>query len=118
MEKKIGSYESLIVINAALPDEEIKALVDKFTALVNANGTMESVDEWGKRRLAYPINDLTEGYFVVMSYRSAVDFPAEIERVLGITDGILRSMTTVAVAKKAATAEEVKTEAPADAAAE
>ena len=116
MEKRIGSYESLIVINAALPEEEIKALVDKFTALVNANGTMESVDEWGKRRLAYPINDLTEGYFVVMSYRSAVDFPAEIERVLGITDGILRSMTTVAVAKKAVAVE--KTEAPADAAAE
>ena len=118
MEKRIGSYESLIVINAALPEEEIKALVDKFTALVNANGTMESVDEWGKRRLAYPINDLTEGYFVVMSYRSAVDFPAEIERVLGITDGILRSMTTVAVAKKPAAAVEPQTEAPADAAAE
>ena len=116
MEKRIGSYETLIVINAALPEEEIRALVDKFTALVNANGTMETVDEWGKRRLAYPINDLTEGYFVVMSYRSAVDFPAEIERVLGITDGILRSMTTVAVAKKAVAAE--KTEAPADAAAE
>lgn len=120
MEKRIGSYETLIVINAALPEEEIRALVDKFTGLVNANGTMEAVDEWGKRRLAYPINDLTEGYFVVMSYRSAVDFPAEIERVLGITDGILRSMTTVAVAKKAAApaAEEPQTEAPADAAAE
>ena len=113
MEKRIGSYESLIVIDAALPEEEIRALVDKFTALVNANGTMETVDEWGKRRLAYPINDLTEGYFVVMSYRSAVDFPAEIERVLGITDGILRSMTTVAVAKKAAPAKE-EAEAPAD----
>ena len=118
MEKRIGSYETLIVINAALPEEEIRALVDKFTGLVNANGTMEAVDEWGKRRLAYPINDLTEGYFVVMSYRSAVDFPAEIERVLGITDGILRSMTTVAAAKKPAAAVEPQTEAPADAAAE
>lgn len=114
MEKRIGSYETLIVINAALPEEEIKALVDKFTALVSANGTMESVDEWGKRRLAYPIDDLTDGYFVVLSYKSPADFPAEIERVLGITDGILRSMTTVAVAKKAAPAEEVKAEAPAD----
>ena len=120
MEKRIGSYESLIVINAALPEEEIKALVEKFTALASANGTVESVDEWGKRRLAYPINDLTEGYFVLLSYKSATDFPAEIERVLGITDGILRSMTTVAIPKKAAAApaEEVKTEAPADAAAE
>ena len=114
MEKRIGSYETLFVINAALLEEEIKALVEKFTALVSANGTLEKVDEWGKRRLAYPINDLTEGYFVVLSYQSAADFPAEIERVLGITDGILRSMTTVAAAKKAAPAEEVKTEAPAE----
>ncbi len=106
MEKRIGSYETLFVVNAALPEEEIKALVEKFTSLVNANATMESVDEWGKRRLAYPINDLTEGYFVVMSYRSASDFPAEVERVLRITDGILRSMTTVAAPKKASPAKE------------
>ena len=118
MEKRIGSYETLIVINAALAEEEIKALVEKFAALVSANGTMESVDEWGKRRLAYPINDLTEGYFVVMSYRAAADFPMEMERVLGITDGILRSMTTVATAKKPAAAKEPETEAPAEAAAE
>ncbi len=101
MEKKIASYETLFVIDATLADEAIKALTEKFTALVAANGTLESVDEWGKRKLAYPINDLTEGYFVVMSYRSATDFPAEVERVMRITDGILRSMTTVAVAKKA-----------------
>ena len=118
MEKRIGSYETLIVINAALPEEEIKALVEKFSALASANGTVESIDEWGKRRLAYPIDDLTEGYFVVMSYRAAVDFPAEMERVLGITDGILRSMTTVAVAKKAAAKAEPKAEAPAENAAE
>jgi small subunit ribosomal protein S6 len=117
MEKRIGSYETLIVINAALAEEEIKALVEKFAALVSANGTMESVDEWGKRRLAYPIDDLTEGYFVVMSYRAAADFPMEMERVLGITDGILRSMTTVATAKKPAAAK-AETEAPAEAAAE
>lgn len=118
MEKRIGSYETLIVIDAALAEEEIKALVEKFTALASANGTVESVDEWGKRRLAYPINDLTEGYFVVVSYRAAADFPAEMDRVLGITDGILRSMTTVAVAKKPAAAKEAETVAPAEAAAE
>lgn len=118
MEKRIGLYETLIVINAALAEEEIKALVEKFTALASANGTVESVDEWGKRRLAYPINDLTEGYFVVVSYRAAADFPAEMDRVLGITDGILRSMTTVAAAKKPAAAKEAETVAPAEAAAE
>ena len=120
MEKRIGSYETLIAVNAALPEEEIKALIEKFAALVKANGTLESQDEWGKRKLAYPINDLTDGYFVLLSYRSPADFPAEMERVLGITDGILRSMTTVAAAKKAAAAKEpqpaeaVNTEAAAE----
>ena len=120
MEKRIGSYETLIAVNAALPEEEIKALIEKFASLVKANGTLESQDEWGKRKLAYPINDLTDGYFVLLSYRSPADFPAEMERVLGITDGILRSMTTVAAPKKAAAATEpqpaeaVSTEAAAE----
>ena len=114
MEKKFNNYETLFVVSGNLTEEDYKAVSEKFVTLINENATDVTVDEWGKRRLAYPINDLTEGYFVLMSYRSAVDFPAEIERVLGITDGILRSMTTVAVAKKPAPAEEVKTEAPAD----
>ncbi len=116
MEKKFGSYETLYVINATFAEEAIKALIEKFSALVTANGGMlESVDEWGKRRLAYPINDLTDGYFVVMSYRSPTDFPAEVERVLGITDGILRSMTTIAVKKKPAPAKQAQPEEPATA---
>ena len=114
MEKNNGTYEVLFVVDLTPGEEAVKALVEKFTSMIAANGTINEVNEWGKRRLAYPINDLTDGYFVVMSYKSATDFPAEIERVLGITDGILRSMTTVAVAKKAAPAEEAKTEAPAD----
>ena len=120
MEKKIGSYETMFIVNPQLSEDDTKAIVGKFTALMAENGEIEQVNEWGKRRLAYPINDLTEGYFVLMSYRSAVDFPAEIERVLGITDGILRSMTTVAVAKKPAApaAVEPQTETPADEAAE
>ena len=116
MEKITAKYETVFIVSPVLNEEEDAAVVEKFKSLIAANGEISKVDDWGKRRLAYPINDLTEGYFVLMSYRSAVDFPAEIERVLGITDGILRSMTTVAVAKKAVAAE--KTEAPADAAAE
>ncbi len=101
MEKKFNSYETLFVVNATLPEEEIKATVEKFTALIADNGTVESVNEWGKRRLAYPINDLTEGYFVCVNFKSATDFPAELKRIFGISDSILRAMVTVASAKVA-----------------
>ena len=94
MEKKLISYETLYVINGNLPEEEMKEIVAKFSALVSDNGTLESVDEWGKRRLAYPINYIPEGYYVLVSYKSEPSFPREFERVLGITDGIIRSMTT------------------------
>ena len=94
MEKKLISYETLYVINGNLFEEEIKEIVAKFSALVSDNGTLESVDEWGKRRLAYPINYIPEGYYVLVSYKSEPSFPREFERVLGITDGVIRSMTT------------------------
>lgn len=94
MEKKLISYETLYVINGNLSEEEMKEIVAKFSALVSDNGTLESVDEWGKRRLAYPINYIPEGYYVLVSYKSEPSFPREFERVLGITDGIIRSMTT------------------------
>ena len=94
MEKKLISYETLYVISGNLSEEEMKEIVAKFSALVSDNGTLESVDEWGKRRLAYPINYIPEGYYVLVSYKSEPSFPREFERVLGITDGIIRSMTT------------------------
>ena len=65
---------------------------DKFKNLIAANGTIDSVDDWGKKRLAYPINDETEGVYTVISFTSEPDFPAELDRILGITDGIIRSM--------------------------
>ena len=58
-----------------------------------ANGTIDSVDDWGKKRLAYPINDETEGVYTVISFTSEPDFPAELDRVFKITEGVLRSMT-------------------------
>ena len=113
MEKKLTSYETLYVINGNLSEEEMKEIVAKFSTLVSDNGTLESVDEWGKRRLAYPINYIPEGYYVLVSYKSEPSFPREFERVLGITDGIIRSMTT----KKIEGAQAV-TVAPAEVAAE
>ena len=101
MAKVINSYEALYIINAQLSEEEIKGLVDKFTALVADNGTVDTVDEWGKRRLAYPINDMEEGYYVLLTFKSESEFPAELERVMGITDGILRYMVIRLEEKKA-----------------
>ena len=95
MAKITGKYEVLYIINPALGEEGIAALVEKFKAMVEAEGTLVSVDEWGKRRLAYLVNDLAEGYYVLMTFESKPQFPAELERVMKITDGVLRCLTTV-----------------------
>lgn len=92
MEKLMNSYETLFIIDAQLADEDIKALTAKFTDLIAANGTVGEVSEWGKRRLAYPINDKNEGYYVLVNFESAANFPTELERVFGITEGIMRSI--------------------------
>ncbi len=92
MEKLMNSYETLFIIDATLSDEEIKALTEKFTALIAENGTVGEVNEWGKRRLAYPINDKNEGYYVLVNFEADGEFPAELERIFGITEGIMRSI--------------------------
>lgn len=108
MEKLINSYETLFIIDAQLSEDATKALVEKFTSLIAANGTVEEVNEWGKRRLAYPINDLTEGYYVLVNFTSESAFPNELERVFGITDGILRSIVVRREVAESAKPEEVK----------
>ena len=94
MAKITGKYEVLYIIDPAQGEEGINALVEKFKAMVEAEGTLANIDLWGKRRLAYPINDLTEGYYVLMNMETKPEFPAEMERVMKITDGILRCLTT------------------------
>ena len=91
-EKLIYSYETIFIIDASLEEDAIKALTEKFTALISKNGTLESVDEWGKRRLAYEINDKTEGYYVLANFKADGDFPKELDRQFRITDGILRTI--------------------------
>ena len=75
-----------------MEEDSIKALTEKFTALISKNGTLESVDEWGKRRLAYEIDDKTEGYYVLANFKADGDFPKELDRKFRITDGILRTI--------------------------
>lgn len=92
MENKTNLYETLFVIDPRLSEEETKAMSDKFTGMIADNGEIVKVDEWGRRRLAYPIEDQTEGFYVLVEFRSAPEFPAEIERIFNITEGILRSI--------------------------
>ena len=92
MENKTNLYETLFVIDPRLSEEETKAMSDKFTGMIASNGEIVKVDEWGRRRLAYPIEDQTEGYYVLVEFKSAPEFPAEIERIFNITEGILRSI--------------------------
>ena len=93
MEKLMNSYETLFIIDARLSDEEIKALTAKFTDLIAAHGTVGEVSEWGKRRLAYPINDMNDGYYVLVNFEAEPSFVAELERIFNITEGVMRSMT-------------------------
>lgn len=92
MAKLSAKYEVIYVIDPAVGEEGIAALVEKFSGIVGNYGTVTSVDEWGKRRLAYPINDLVEGYYVYVTCEVSPDMPAELDRVFKITDGILRSI--------------------------
>lgn len=92
MAKINANYEAMYILDPALSEEAVAALVAKFKAVVEANGTVSEVDEWGKRRLAYPINDLNEGHYVLMTFTAAPELPAELDRVLKITEGVMRSM--------------------------
>lgn len=88
----MSKYETVMVFSLAKGEEAAKELVEKFKALVESNGTLESVDEWGRRKLAYLINDEAEGYYVLYNYEAAPQFPAELDRVAKITDGVLRTL--------------------------
>ena len=94
MEKKICSYETLFVVSGNVAEDAYVALKDKFLTLIGDNASEITVNEWGKRRLAYPIDYITEGYYVLVNFKSEPDFPRELTRVFGITEGIIRYMTT------------------------
>ena len=86
-------YESMFIVDVTGGEDAVKASVEKFVGLINANSeTVYEVNEWGKRRLAYPINDKPEGYYVVVTFKANPEFPAEFERLANIDESILRSM--------------------------
>lgn len=99
MAKITEKYEAIIVFSLKKDEDQIKALTAKFADLIKENGTLGEIDEWGKRKLAYEINYETEGYYVLYNFESKPDFPAELERVINITDGVLRSIVVLAQGK-------------------
>ncbi len=100
MVETINKYETIFIVDATLSEEQTAGVVEKFKTLIADAGEIESVDEWGKRRLAYPINDVNEGYYVLVNFSAKPDFPQELERIYNITDGILRSIVIKKEEKK------------------
>ena len=92
MAKISANYEVVFIIDPAQGEEGVAALTEKFKTPVEQNSSAMEVEEWGKRKLAYAINYITEGYYVLISFTSAPEFPKELDRILGITEGIMRSM--------------------------
>ena len=88
-------YEMLYILDVALNDEEKDAIIAKFEGLVTGNGgSIEKTDRWGNKKLQYPINYKTEGYYVLMTFEAAKTLVEELKRVAGITDGIIRRLIT------------------------
>ena len=119
MEKVNNSYEGMFIVSLANGEEAAKATVNKFTGLVAANAEVIRIDEWGKRRFAYPIDDMNDGYYTVVTFKSEGDFPAEWQRLMNIDESVLRAMVirlddeVAAAAAAAPVAEAVVEEAPA-----
>ena len=88
----LRNYEIVMVYSLSKGNEAVDALKAKFTDLISKNGTLGEVEGWGKKKLAYPINYETEGYYVLINFACEESFPAELDRVINITDGVLRSL--------------------------
>lgn len=95
MAKLNEKYEAIVIFSVKSGEEAVQALVAKFTELIRENAELVNVDEWGKRRLAYPIAYETDGFYVQYNFDSKPDFPHEFERVINITDGVLRSLVVL-----------------------
>ena len=101
-----GSYEAVFIFSLTLGEEGVAEIKEKFKSLIEQNAEIGEIDEWGKRRLAYLISDEADGFYVLYNFVSGPEFPAELDRVSKITDGVLRSM----IIRKEETKEVVKKE--------
>ena len=112
MEKMKEAYESIIIVSCKNGEEAIAEVVGKFKKMIETGATLDSVEEWGKRKLAYMINKESEGYYVLFNFTCDAEFPAELDRVYNITDGVLRSLIVKRIEKSEAPAAVKTTEAP------
>jgi len=112
MEKMKESYESILIVSCKNGDEAVAEVVGKFKKMIETGATLDSVEEWGKRKLAYMINKESEGYYVLFNFTCDADFPAELDRVYNITDGVLRSLIVKRIEKSEAPVAEKTTDAP------
>ena len=92
MEKVMNSYESLFIVDYSNGEEAAKETVTKFTSLIAENGEIIDIADWGKRRLAYPINDMNEGYYTVVTFKAPASFIAELDRLFNIDEAIMRKL--------------------------
>ncbi len=95
MAKTTASYEAMVIYSLKGGEDSVKEITEKFKAMIESAAELVSVDEWGKRKLAYDIDYQPDGYYVLYTFNSEPAFPAELDRVLRITDGVLRSLITV-----------------------
>ncbi|MGN0595508.1 MAG: 30S ribosomal protein S6 [Hominimerdicola sp.] len=95
MAKINETYEAMVIFSSKLDEEALNALTAKFNDMITANATDVDMNNWGKRKLAYAINYETEGNYVLWSFTCKPEFPAELERVLKITEGVIRFLVTV-----------------------
>ena len=92
MAKINANYELVMILKPDLGEEATAALVEKFKAVIEQRGTVAEVDEWGKRHLAYPIDDINEGYYVLMTFNAEPALPAELDRQMRINENVMRSL--------------------------
>ena len=92
MENITSKYEVIFVVDGTLAEEAAAELIAKFKGMIEANATIDDVQDWGKRKLAYEIDDQTEGYYVLYTFAAQPEFPAELDRVFKITEGVMRTI--------------------------
>lgn len=110
-----STYEAFVIFSLKNGEDKIPALVEKFKTLIEANGTLNAVDEWGKRRLAYPINYENEGYYALYTFEAEPEFPMEFERIVNITDEAIRTLVVKVEKKEAEAAKKAEAEEAAEA---
>ncbi|MBC8587365.1 30S ribosomal protein S6 [Paratissierella segnis] len=85
-------YEAMLIFFPSLEEEKRNQLLDRFKGIIEADGSISNVDEWGIRKLAYLIEDIKEGYYVLINFEGTPEVIKEIDRVARISDGIMRHM--------------------------